>query len=292
MAFVAAHGEIPGRPRKAGNYACPAPSGSAVLDHNGGMCGRYVMARSTGDLVASFDVDESYVEEIQPSYNVAPTDEVPLIIDRRGPDGDGVSRKLIMARRGLVPPWAKDLCSGARLINARMETVTKNPRSERRRQKSAGCSLPMGTLNGKRPRTAKYRLICTANAKRCWPSRLFENWPDLALPEDHPEKYAGGPAPSSPPKLPIRWVHIHDRTPLIVPTDLYSDWLDPETTSEADVQQLLGAMPEPHLVPRRVSSKVNNVRNNGPDLIDEAALSAGSAVRRSDFTTAVLSPFA
>ncbi|HXF01833.1 MAG TPA: SOS response-associated peptidase family protein, partial [Arthrobacter sp.] len=51
------------------------------------MCGRYVMARGTGDLVASFDVDESYVDEIRPSYNIAPTDEVPLIIDRRGPDG-------------------------------------------------------------------------------------------------------------------------------------------------------------------------------------------------------------
>ena len=62
--------------------------------------------------------------------------------------------------------------------------------------------------------------------------------------------------------------HIHDRTPLIVPPGFYSDWLDPDTTSTADVAQLLDAMPEPRLVPRTVSNQVNSVRNNGPELIE------------------------
>ena len=65
--------------------------------------------------------------------------------------------------------------------------------------------------------------------------------------------------------------HIHDRTPLIVPPDVFSDWLDPETTSEADVRALLDSMPEPHLVPRVVSDKVNFVRNKGAELIQPAA---------------------
>ncbi|GAA3310400.1 SOS response-associated peptidase family protein [Arthrobacter ramosus] len=65
--------------------------------------------------------------------------------------------------------------------------------------------------------------------------------------------------------------HIHDRTPLIVPPNMFSDWLDPEMTSEAGVRALLDSMPEPHLVPRVVSAKVNYARNKGPALIQPAA---------------------
>ncbi|HEY8293970.1 MAG TPA: SOS response-associated peptidase family protein, partial [Micrococcaceae bacterium] len=91
------------------------------------MCGRYVMARSTGDLVAAFDVAEPFAGDIQPSYNVAPTDEVPLIIERKSADGSDSPRELATARWGLVPSWSKDPKGGARLINARMETVTGKP---------------------------------------------------------------------------------------------------------------------------------------------------------------------
>ncbi|WP_336712948.1 SOS response-associated peptidase [Arthrobacter sp. USHLN218] len=235
------------------------------------MCGRYVMARSTGDLVASFDVDESYAEEIQPSYNVAPTDEVPLIIDRRHPEPEQLSRKLVMARWGLVPPWSKDPKSGARLINARMETVTEKPSfrkaASRKRalvaadgyfewQKTAGGKIPT-YLHG-----AEGELLAFAG--------LFENWPDPSLPEDHPDKWLRTFTIITT-EATDSLGHIHDRTPLIVPPDLYADWLDPGTTSEADVRALLDAMPEPHLIPRTVSDKVNNVRNNGPELIDAAA---------------------
>ncbi|HXF01727.1 MAG TPA: SOS response-associated peptidase [Arthrobacter sp.] len=235
------------------------------------MCGRYVMARGTGDLVASFDVDESYVDEIQPSYNIAPTDEVPLIIDRRGPNGDGVSRKLIMARWGLVPPWAKDPRSGARLINARMETVTEKPSFRKAAAKKRGLLVADGYFEWQKTPDGKIPTYLHGEREEMLAfAALFENWPDPALPEDHPEKWLRTCTIITT-QASDSLGHIHDRTPLIVPADLYADWLDPETTAEADVQQLLDAMPEPHLVPRRVSSKVNNVRNNGPDLIDEAA---------------------
>ena len=64
--------------------------------------------------------------------------------------------------------------------------------------------------------------------------------------------------------------YIHDRTPVIVPRDMWSDWLDPETTAEADVRALIDSMPEPHLAPRVVGSLVNSVRNDGPELIEAA----------------------
>lgn len=65
--------------------------------------------------------------------------------------------------------------------------------------------------------------------------------------------------------------HVHDRAPVIVPRDMYADWVDAGTTDKADIQQLLDAMPEPVLTPRVVSDRVNSVRNDGPELIMPAA---------------------
>lgn len=54
----------------------PRPNLTPAEGHNGPMCGRYVVSKSTADLIAAFDVHESYVDELVPSYNVAPTDTV------------------------------------------------------------------------------------------------------------------------------------------------------------------------------------------------------------------------
>lgn len=63
---------------------------------------------------------------------------------------------------------------------------------------------------------------------------------------------------------------MHERAPVIVPPDTFADWLDPGTNDKADVQQLLDAIPEPVLTPRIVSSRVNSVRNDGPELLEPA----------------------
>jgi putative SOS response-associated peptidase YedK len=64
--------------------------------------------------------------------------------------------------------------------------------------------------------------------------------------------------------------HVHDRAPVIIPPDMYAQWLDPETTDKGDVQEMLDAIPEPVLTPRVVTDRVNRVRNNGPELIEPA----------------------
>jgi putative SOS response-associated peptidase YedK len=92
--------------------------------------------------MAAFDVRESYGDELQPSYNVAPTETIPLILDRSSGEGGPVTRKLVTARWGLVPSWAKDPRGGARLINARMETVTEKPSFRK------AASAPRGLLAG------------------------------------------------------------------------------------------------------------------------------------------------
>ncbi|WP_136610593.1 SOS response-associated peptidase [Sinomonas albida] len=232
------------------------------------MCGRYVMAKAVGDLVAEFDVQESYLESIEPSYNVAPTDPVPLILDRRDRETREISRKLVLSRWGLVPSWAKDTKGAARLINARIETVTEKPSFRKAASQRRGLLPSMGYYEWQKTETGKIpTFLHGAEQETLAFAALFENWPNPALPDDHPEKWlrtatiitnAASDAIG----------HIHDRTPLIVSQDMWADWLDPETTSESDVRALLDSIPEPHLVPRIVGDRVNSVRNNGPDLID------------------------
>ena len=128
------------------------------------MCGRYVMAKATSDLVAAFAAEQAVGEDVAPSWNVAPTDHVRIVTERerrvrrrQGPgnagtdnaesgnavganggaadggtdggadDGAEAVRRLATARWGLVPVWAKDPKIGARMINARRETVLEKP---------------------------------------------------------------------------------------------------------------------------------------------------------------------
>ena len=253
------------------------------------MCGRYVMARAVGDLVAEFDVDETYIDELTPSWNIAPTDPVPLVLDRRDKEtnekegGHGASRKLVTARWGLVPPWSKDTKGAARLINARRETVTEKPSFRKaaatkralipadgyyeweKREPAGGAAVEGG--KAKPVKVPTY--LHPSDGELLAFAALFENWPDPSLPPDHPERWLRtctiltGPASDS-------LGYIHDRTPVIVPREMWDDWLDPETTKEADVRALIDSMPEPHLVPRIVGDRVNSVRNNCPELIEPA----------------------
>ena len=103
------------------------------------MCGRYASFREAQDLADHFAVSAAGIAEdarlLPPSWNVAPTDPVRVVVEREtevDPDApDRVLRSLRLARWGLVPGWAKDPSIGSRLINARMETVGEKPAFKR-----------------------------------------------------------------------------------------------------------------------------------------------------------------
>ena len=63
--------------------------------------------------------------------------------------------------------------------------------------------------------------------------------------------------------------HIHDRSPVVVPAELWDDWLSPQIQDDHEIASLLDAIGSPHLHPRRVSKAVGNVRNNNPSLVEE-----------------------
>src|SRR3954469_9014904 len=85
------------------------------------MCGRYTLRKPAREIAEAFDLDEVF--EFPPRYNIAPTQDVPVV--RSGSDRAG--RVLGLLRWGLIPSWADDPKIGNRMINARAETVAEKP---------------------------------------------------------------------------------------------------------------------------------------------------------------------
>ena len=85
------------------------------------MCGRYVLSTPVDELQRRFGFLE--LPNLPPSYNVAPTQNAPVV--RQRPDGDG--HELAVLRWGLIPPWSEGPDSGYSTINARAETVAVKP---------------------------------------------------------------------------------------------------------------------------------------------------------------------
>ncbi|WP_354214474.1 SOS response-associated peptidase [Arthrobacter sp. UYCo732] len=233
------------------------------------MCGRYVMSKATGDLLSYFDAKEVEGSPPPPSWNVAPTQAVPIIAERL--DEGAIDRSLVVARWGLVPSWAKDIKIGSKLINARSETILEKPSFRSAAVKRRALIPAEGYYEWQKTEDGKKipNYLYSEKADLLAFAGLYEFWPDPSLPEDDPG----------------RWLltctiltttaqdslgHVHERSPVIIPPDMFADWLDPGTTDKSDVQQLLDAVPEPVLTPRIVSTRVNSVRNNGHELIEPA----------------------
>lgn len=234
------------------------------------MCGRYASFRRDQEIADVFDIAEVVGEELPPSWNVAPTDDVRVVLERaprraRDAEAAAPARQLRTARWGLVPSWAKDATIGSRLINARSETITEKPAfkaaAARRR-----CIVPAdGYYEWQKTEGGKQPYFLHGEGQLAF-AGLYELWPDPRLPDDHPDKWWWTST-----ILTTRATdavgHIHDRSPLLVPPDLLDAWLDPALTDPAEVRELVAAIPEPHLVPRAVGRAVGNVANNGPELI-------------------------
>jgi putative SOS response-associated peptidase YedK len=237
------------------------------------MCGRYASARKRIELLEEFRVERDRVSEpLEPDYNVAPTKRVYAVVTRE-------ERELRVVRWGLVPFWAKDPKIGSRMINARAETVSAKPafRHAFRRRR---CLLPAdgyyewqrpdGSSNdapgGKSGGAKQPYFITRGDGGPLAFAGLYELWRDQALPDDHERAWlwtATVITTSATDDL----GQIHDRMPMVIEPDRWPDWLDPAHDDPAGLAALLAPAASAGLIAYPVSTAVNSVRNNGPDLI-------------------------
>ncbi len=235
------------------------------------MCGRYVNVASTVDLTDEFDVEEVIGDDLPPSWNIAPTDPVRAIMVRHR-HGEGKDAPLARQSRtvqwGLLPSWSRDRQGGAKMINARIETVTTKPvfkaAAARRR-----CLLPsLGYFEWQRTDHGKVPyFLHDPDGKLLAMAGLYEVWRDPALPDDHPNRWLWTCTVITQ-QAPDLLGLIHDRNPVIVPRELHQQWLDCSSEDPDTARRILDEIPQTRLEPYFVSSAVGNVRNNGPELIE------------------------
>ncbi|WP_300680331.1 SOS response-associated peptidase [Nocardioides sp.] len=229
------------------------------------MCGRYASSKSAADLALEFEASEIGVAAgLPPSYNVAPTDEVYIVAQRPAREERPAQRQLRTARWGLVPSWAKERSIGARMINARLETVADKP-AFRKAFATRRCLVPAdGYFEWYRSESGTKQpfFIHPRDGRSLAMAGLYEFWRD----------------PAAAPDTPLMWSctiittsatddlgRLHDRMPLVVEPEDWEDWLGPEPAHPealvpaADQHSGLEAWP--------VSTAVGNVRNNTPELI-------------------------
>lgn len=216
------------------------------------MCGRYATTRSAGKLSELFEAYDDTGGGHRPDWNVAPTKPVPVV--RVDDSGD---RALSLARWGLLPPWAKSPSAGARMINARSETVATSrayaaPFARRR------CLVPADgwyewarTDGGKQPyflTRADGDVLALAGIWSVWQGPDGPRLTCSLLTTAAIGALAG----------------VHERMPVLLPPERWGPWLaptgDPSNLLGADEKWLAG------LEIRPVGPEVGNVRNSGPEL--------------------------
>jgi putative SOS response-associated peptidase YedK len=197
------------------------------------------MSRAASDLVALFDVDVTGDTLAEPSWNIAPTDPVSLIVDAapRGDDAGGPPmRRLATARWGLIPSWADDPRVGAKAINARVETAAEKPTFRdavvsRRAVVPATGYYEWVTA----PDTSKVpHYVHLPDDELLLFAALYEWWRDPRVAQGDPSRWvlstsiltreAAGPLRD-----------LHDRMPVMIGAEVMEEWLDPETEGDHDL---------------------------------------------------------
>ena len=218
------------------------------------MCGRYANSRRPEELVSYFQLGAPPSEVLAPSYNIAPTTAVYVVL--QGP----AQRELRVVRWGLVPSWAKDTTGAARYINARAETVATTPafRSAYRRRR---CLVPADGYyewQADAGRKQPYFLSALGGAPLAM-AGLYEVW---TPPEGQGQPLWTCTVVTT--AAADEHAAIHHRTPLLVPPEHWASWLDPEQAAPTEL--LVPGLPGV-LAAWPVGPEVGNVRNHGPELL-------------------------
>lgn len=226
------------------------------------MCGRFAQPRSAEELARIFHARPA-AELPEAQFNVAPTDQVAAVVEHHG------ERVVDAFRWGLVPFYAKSIKDGARLINARSETAETSPafRTSFRRHR---CIVPAEAFYEWR----RHRDPATGRTLRSEPFAIRRDdgeplalaglWAVWRNPETAERLYSCSILTTDANELVAR---VHDRMPVILDPGDWDAWLAESTPAE-ELRSLLRPAPTELLTAYAVSPAVNNVRNEGPELLD------------------------
>ena len=223
------------------------------------MCGRATLTVNEKELEDRFG-STFYSEDIErynpiPTYNLAPSQYFPIITNED-------SGHFNIFKWGLIPFWANDSKTGYKMINARAETIGtskafKVPFLRRR------CLVPLdGFYEWKKTNKFKQPFLIVRNDKSIFSvAGLWDRWEGKEGEFINSFTIITVPANSKVGKL-------HNRMPAMLLKDEERQWIDMDIP-HSEAKKLLKPYPSELLYIYPVSTKINNVRNNTPDLIKE-----------------------
>jgi putative SOS response-associated peptidase YedK len=225
------------------------------------MCGRFSLTVDPGELQEAFSLEVPPPAELGRRYNIAPTQPV-AVIPNESP------RRIELFRWGLVPAWAKDPQIGNSLINARSETAAEKPAFraafKRRRCLILSDGFYEWQREGAGPKARKTPMYIQMKDGRPFAlAGLWEAWqaPDAAAETGLKTCTILTTTPNA------LMAPIHDRMPVILPPTAYAAWLTPGELPPAQVQALLQPFDPGLMTARAISTRVNNPRFDGPEIL-------------------------
>lgn len=219
------------------------------------MCGRFTLTVDPADLQEAFP-EYHFPNQHAPRFNIAPTQPVLAILN------DGL-QTAVFSLWGLIPSWAKDSVIGARLINARAETLAEKP-AFRTAFKYRRCLIPADGF---------YEWKTEADTKRKTPyfihlqdhkpfafAGLWETWNS----PDGEQLHSCTIITTQPNELMAK---IHNRMPVILHPEHYAQWLDPTPTRTQGLVSLLQSFPAGEMNAYPVSTLVNSPFNDRAECV-------------------------
>lgn len=223
------------------------------------MCGRFTLTATIDQILDRFDIQAFLDEEnYLPSFNIAPSQLVLAIIN------DGTSNRMGFLKWGLIPPWAKDMSIGHKMINARAETLTEKPSFQKPFQKKRCLIIADSFYEWKRndDKTKTPMRIKLKDDNLFAMAGLWDKWKS---PEGQ-SVFSCSVITTAPNEL---MKDIHERMPVILKPEDEHKWLDPSITDTNFLNQFLVSFNKDQMEAYEVSSLVNSPKNNSIDLIQK-----------------------
>jgi putative SOS response-associated peptidase YedK len=220
------------------------------------VCGRFAFYSAHQAVRDLFGV--AGAPEVAPHWNIAPTQYVPVVRT----DASG-ARRLAMLYWGLVPSWAKEKSLGARMINARAETLADKPSFRTALRRRRCLVLANGYYEWQKREGAKQPYyIRLASDEPFGMAGLWESW--IEREGEPPLESCTIVTTAADPSI----APIHDRMPVVMRPEHHGAWLDPRVQDPAVLAPLLVPRPGSAFALVPVSRRVNNARNDGPELLE------------------------
>ncbi len=219
------------------------------------MCGRFTL--KTPREIISKQCGVEIDEELEPRFNIAPTQTVAAIRAANGGEG----REFVRLNWGLIPSWAKDASIASKLINSRSETLSEKPSFKEAFKRRRCLVVADGFFEwDKKGQTRRPYYFQLKDERPFAFAGLWDRWTS----QDRERVESCTIITTTPNELLAR---VHDRMPGILPPEVFNMWLDEDARNAEACKEWLCPYPSSEMISYPVSTLVNSPQHQGAELI-------------------------